>query len=94
MIAVCTKCHTLFETTTEEAYTPGVLCVPCYRAENADSWTPDDTADSWDCVYMPCPSCGNPDIRVRPLGDGSGSLEYHCLACEDTGVLDPEELYE
>ena len=31
MIAVCSNCHNLFETTTEDAYTPGVLCVKCYR---------------------------------------------------------------
>lgn len=31
MIATCSKCHKLFETTQEEAYTPGVLCAPCYN---------------------------------------------------------------
>ena len=36
MIAVCTKCSTMFETTTEDAYTPGVLCPSCYKADKAD----------------------------------------------------------
>lgn len=31
MIAVCTKCHELFETTQEDAYTPGVVCPVCYN---------------------------------------------------------------
>jgi len=34
VIGVCTKCGKAFETTTEDAYTPGVLCVECYRAEH------------------------------------------------------------
>ena len=34
MIGVCTKCGKAFEATTEDAYTPGVLCVECYRAEH------------------------------------------------------------
>ena len=33
MIACCSKCGKLFETTQEEAYTPGVLCVSCYKAQ-------------------------------------------------------------
>lgn len=33
MIGLCSKCHTLFETTVEDAYTPGVLCYTCYNAE-------------------------------------------------------------
>ena len=31
MIATCSKCHQLFETTQEDAYTPGVMCAPCYN---------------------------------------------------------------
>ena len=31
MIATCSKCQQLFETTQEDAYTPGVMCAPCYR---------------------------------------------------------------
>lgn len=31
MIATCSKCGKLFETTQEDAYTPGVTCAPCYN---------------------------------------------------------------
>lgn len=33
MIGVCTKCGEMFETTEEDANTPGVLCAKCYHAE-------------------------------------------------------------
>ena len=29
MLAVCNRCHNLFRTTMEDAYTPGVICAPC-----------------------------------------------------------------
>ena len=35
MIATCARCAKAFETTLEDANTPGVLCVTCYRAEHA-----------------------------------------------------------
>ena len=35
MIATCTQCSQMFETTEEDACTPGVLCVRCYRREQA-----------------------------------------------------------
>lgn len=31
MIAVCNKCGKMFETTYEDACTPGVLCVECWN---------------------------------------------------------------
>lgn len=36
MIGCCTKCSKLFDTTEEDACTPGVLCVECYRAARAE----------------------------------------------------------
>ena len=31
MIGVCTKCCGMFETTEEDAFTPGTLCPDCYH---------------------------------------------------------------
>jgi hypothetical protein len=33
MIATCNKCGAMFFTTEEDACTPGVLCVECFRQE-------------------------------------------------------------
>jgi hypothetical protein len=33
MIACCSKCTALFETTEEDACTPDTLCPPCFRRE-------------------------------------------------------------
>lgn len=35
MLASCSKCGRLFVTTQENAYTPGVVCVPCHDAAQA-----------------------------------------------------------
>lgn len=36
MIATCTACQGLYETTTEDAGDPGRLCVRCYHEEQAN----------------------------------------------------------
>lgn len=36
MIGKCGKCGELFETTTEDAHTPGTQCPTCYRRERQD----------------------------------------------------------
>ena len=56
MIAVCTTCHKLFETTQEDAYTPGVQCAPCYREERG-------------LPPMPAPAPIDPDFEQAPNPD-------------------------
>lgn len=35
MIAVCTACHQMYETTTEDAYSPDRMCADCYKQQKA-----------------------------------------------------------
>ena len=34
MIGVCSTCRKMFETTLEDAYTPGVTCAACYASDH------------------------------------------------------------
>ena len=35
MIATCSTCRKMFETSNEDAYTPGVTCAACYASDLA-----------------------------------------------------------
>lgn len=85
MIACCSRCGQLFEASSQEdAYTPGVLCVSCYKAEQqrtAQADTQEDGAAVADLDALPvvCPSCAA--ARAVSLGRRGARHYFSCKEC-------------
>jgi hypothetical protein len=87
MIAVCTTCHKMFTTTTEDAYTPGVLCPACYLA-NLD---PEPSLSNTDPFCQKCNGTGWVTVTDSvDYGSTSVSMESEepceCRYREDTEI--------
>lgn len=95
MIGVCSKCSTMFETTTEDAYTPGVLCPTCYRAAHPKTFRITVDGGKHLVADESCPNCWTKEFPKRcecgglihqDFGDESFDGEYFCrYACDNCG---------
>lgn len=83
MIGVCSKCTAMFETTVEDAYTPGVLCYTCYAKSKANN-TPARQSTGQSMAYW----IGDEEVNGFIVGGMTNTYQFwHDVRLGDGSVI-------